>query len=196
MQTSSQISWLGQIQPSKKPGDVWPSHALRVPFAAAPPAHPPPVPPRRSQRGPPWRRGGRRRHATAPGQWREGLGIPGWKPKSWELMWLRLSALLPHGFIIWRLYYIYLGVVQNTFSRTALNRSANRVASAVPQWAIAEGFVLRWSDHIHKISVMYYIMNRDKNIMLILCNIIAFLLNLKHGCRPVSIGFESKGRNS
>ena len=26
---------------------------------------------------------------------------------------------------------------------------------------------------------MYYIMNRDKNLMLILCNIIAFLLNLK-----------------
>ena len=45
----------------------------------------------------------------------------------------------------------YMGVVQNTFSRTALNRSANRVATAVPQWAIAEGFVLRWSDHIHKI---------------------------------------------
>jgi len=37
-----------------------------------------------------------------------------------------------------------MGVVQNTFSRTALNRSANRVATAVPQWAIAEGFVLRW----------------------------------------------------
>ena len=51
------------------------------------------------------------------------------------------------GYII----YIYMGVVQNTFSRTALNRSANRVATAVPQWAIAEGFVLRWSDHIHKI---------------------------------------------
>ena len=52
-----------------------------------------------------------------------------------------------------RLYtmYTYVGVVQNTFSRTALNRSANRVATAVPQWAIAEGFVLRWSDHIHKI---------------------------------------------
>ena len=50
------------------------------------------------------------------------------------------------------IYYIsYMGVVQNTFSRTALNRSANRVATAVPQWAIAEGFVLRWSDHIHKI---------------------------------------------
>ena len=47
--------------------------------------------------------------------------------------------------------HIYMGVVQNTFSRTALNRSANRVATAVPQWAIAEGFVLRWSDHIHKI---------------------------------------------
>ena len=46
---------------------------------------------------------------------------------------------------------LYMGVVQNTFSRTALNRSANRVATAVPQWAIAEGFVLRWSDHIHKI---------------------------------------------
>ena len=30
---------------------------------------------------------------------------------------------------------------------------------------------------------MYYIMNRDKNLMLILCNIIAFLLNLKHVCR-------------
>ena len=29
--------------------------------------------------------------------------------------------------------YIYMGVVQNTFSRTALNRSANRVATAVPQ---------------------------------------------------------------
>ena len=26
---------------------------------------------------------------------------------------------------------------------------------------------------------MYYTMNRDKNLMLILCNIIAFLLNLK-----------------
>ena len=47
--------------------------------------------------------------------------------------------------------YICMGVVQNTFSRTALNRSANRVATAVPQWAIAEGFVLCWSDHIHKI---------------------------------------------
>ena len=74
--------------------------------------------------------------------------------------------------------YYYMGVVQNTFSRTALNRSANRVATAVPQWAIAEGFVLRWSDHIHKIKVMYYIMNRDKNFILILCNTIAFLLNL------------------
>jgi len=29
--------------------------------------------------------------------------------------------------------YIYMGVVQNTFSRTALNRSANRVATAVTQ---------------------------------------------------------------
>ena len=29
--------------------------------------------------------------------------------------------------------YVYMGVVQNTFSRTALNRSANRVATAVPQ---------------------------------------------------------------
>ena len=29
--------------------------------------------------------------------------------------------------------HVYVGVVQNTFSRTALNRSANRVATAVPQ---------------------------------------------------------------
>ena len=30
-------------------------------------------------------------------------------------------------------YMGHMGVVQNTFSRTALNRSANRVATAVPQ---------------------------------------------------------------
>ena len=53
--------------------------------------------------------------------------------------------------VSWDDYSQYMGVVQNTFSRTALNRSANRVATAVPQWAIAEGFVLRWSDHLHKI---------------------------------------------
>ena len=53
--------------------------------------------------------------------------------------------------IIYGILWIHMGVVQNLFSRTALNRSANRVATAVPQWAIAEGFVLRWSDHIHKI---------------------------------------------
>jgi len=33
----------------------------------------------------------------------------------------------------WKINHHHMGVVQNTFSRTALNRSANRVATAVPQ---------------------------------------------------------------
>jgi hypothetical protein len=51
---------------------------------------------------------------------------------------------------------------------------------------------------------MYYIMNRDKNLMLILCNIIAFLLNLKHVCHAGTKnkrtqrrgGEQEKGRES
>ena len=38
-----------------------------------------------------------------------------------------------HMYMCIILYIIYMVAVQNTFSRTALNRSANRVATAVPQ---------------------------------------------------------------
>ena len=49
-----------------------------------------------------------------------------------------MFSLLPRSHFPISIYlnlfiYIYMGVVQNTFSRTALNRSANRVATAVPQ---------------------------------------------------------------
>jgi hypothetical protein len=51
---------------------------------------------------------------------------------------------------------------------------------------------------------MYYIINRDKNLMLILCNIIVFLLDLKHVCHAGTKykrtqrrgGEQEKGRES
>ena len=47
-----------------------------------------------------------------------------------DLLWLKFGG---HMWSKTKNTHVYMGVVQNTFSRTALNRSANRVATAVPQ---------------------------------------------------------------
>ena len=90
----------------------------------------------------PERLGGHAAVAATSEPWRP-PGPPGWSGLG-DIT--RYFMVILYGFIyiqylytyiyIWIIYgilWIHMGVVQNLFSRTALNRSANRVATAVPQ---------------------------------------------------------------